>query len=365
MDHKQTLHRQNVTRQFAADMRAALLAWYDRHRRLLPWRATPGRLPAPYHVWLSEIMLQQTTVVTVGPYFERFLDRWPSIHELAAADLDEVMHSWQGLGYYARARNLHRCARIISRDHCGRFPDTEDALKSLPGIGPYTAAAIAAIAFDRPANVVDGNIERVIARLFAIQKPLPAGKTILRNAAALLAPTKGNQRSGDYAQALMDLGATICTVRKPICSQCPWVASCAATTQGIADSLPRRAPKVKTPTRNGVAFWVVRSDGAILLRRRPEMGLLGGMMEVPSTDWRNEGWSDAAAVRVAPVKADWVRLPGQVRHAFTHFHLTLKILSTHVDDVPFEGVWCQPDKFNEYALPTLMKKIVIHVFKAG
>ncbi|HVO17494.1 MAG TPA: A/G-specific adenine glycosylase, partial [Alphaproteobacteria bacterium] len=249
---------------------AALLAWYDRHRRRLPWRAGPGERPDPYRVWLSEIMLQQTTVATVGPYFTAFLERWPDVARLAAAPLDDVLHAWQGLGYYARARNLHRCAAVVARDHGGRFPDTEDALRALPGVGAYTAAAIAAIAFDRPAVVVDGNVERVVARLHAVDAPLPAAKPELRRLAAALTP---DARPGDFAQAMMDLGATLCTPRAPRCVLCPLMAGCAARTRGIAEELPRRTAKPEKPTRRGVAFFAVDADGAVLLRRRDESGL--------------------------------------------------------------------------------------------
>ena len=369
MANKQTFRHQNVTAARAAKLRSALLAWYDRHRRVMPWRAPAGRRADPYHVWLSEIMLQQTTVATVGPYFIRFLERWPTVHALAGAPLDDILHGWQGLGYYARARNLHRCAQVVSGDLNGEFPDTEEALCQLPGIGAYTAAAVAAIAFDRPASVVDGNVERVMARLFAIEDPLSAAKPVLRDCAASLAPksTKAGaaQRSGDYAQALMDLGATVCTPRKPVCGNCPWSESCAARAGGFAEDLPRRLPKTEKPTRKGVAFWIVAPDGAILLRRRAEKGLLGGMMEVPSTDWREAGWTAAAARRAAPVSADWTALPGQVRHTFTHFHLELRVFAAHVDAPATDGIWSLPDRFGEYALPTVMKKIVTHVMKVG
>jgi len=365
MADKQPLRRETMTAARAGALRSALLAWYDRHRRVLPWRAPAGRRADPYHVWLSEIMLQQTTVATVGSYFVRFVERWPTVHALAASSLDDVLHGWQGLGYYARARNLHRCARNVSGELGGKFPDTEEALRQLPGIGAYTAAAVAAIAFDRPASVVDGNVERVMARLFAIEAPLPESKTTLRDCAASLAPTSESQRPGDYAQALMDLGATVCAPRNPACGRCPWSGSCAAKAAGIAEQLPRRAPKAEKPVRKGVAFWAVAPDGAILLRRRPEKGLLGGMMEVPSTDWREAGWTRAAARRAAPVAADWIALPGLVRHTFTHFHLELEVLAAHVESHAADGVWSLPDNFGDHALPTVMKKIVAHVMKVG
>ena len=259
-----------------ARLQRSLLDWYDRHRRILPWRAARGATADPYHVWLSEIMLQQTTVVTVGPYFQDFIARWPSVMDLAAASLDDVLHAWQGLGYYARARNLHKCAQVVAADLGGKFPEDEADLRALPGIGAYTAAAIAAIAFARPATVVDGNVERVIARLRRVETPLPPAKPELTRLAAELTPAR---RPGDYAQAIMDLGATVCMPRNPACDRCPWHADCAARAAGVADELPRKLPKKERPTRRGVAFWTVRRDGSVLLRRRPESGLLGGMME--------------------------------------------------------------------------------------
>ena len=335
-----------------------LLAWYDRHRRDLPWRARPGERPDPYRVWLSEIMLQQTTVATVGAYFDRFMARWPDLRALAAASLDEVLHAWQGLGYYARARNLHACARAVVERHGGEFPDSEAALRALPGIGDYTAAAVAAIAFDRVATPVDGNIERVIARLFAHTEPLPEAKPALRKLAASLTP---EERAGDYAQAVMDLGATICTPKKPKCILCPWREACRGRAEGIAERLPARRAKAEKPLRRGVAFWAVRPDGAVLLRRRPEKGLLGGMMEVPSTLWREAPWSEEEAKAAAPVPAKWRLLPDVVRHSFTHFHLELAVLAGEVRaGFSKGGQWVKLDELGAQALPTLMKKVVAH-----
>jgi len=281
---------------------AVLLAWYDRHRRALPWRALPGAAADPYRIWLSEIMLQQTTVVTVALYFVRFVARWPDIRALAAASLDEVLHEWQGLGYYARARNLHACARAVVERHEGRFPDDPAMLRALPGIGDYTAAAIAAIAFDHQSAAVDGNVERVVARLFAVGEPLPQAKPKLRAFATALVPER---RAGDFAQAVMDLGAVLCTPRRPRCVLCPWRGDCAAAAAGIAESLPARAEKPERPVRYGVVFWLMRDDGAVMLRRRPEKGLLGGMIELPSTPWREVPWDEAEAIPAAPMATAW------------------------------------------------------------
>jgi A/G-specific adenine glycosylase len=337
---------------------AALLAWYDRHRRRLPWRAAPGARPDPYRVWLSEIMLQQTTAATVGPYFDRFVARWPDVSALAAASLDEVLQEWQGLGYYARARNLHACARAVAGRCGGTFPDEKPALRTLPGVGEYTAAAIAAIGFDRREAAVDGNAERVMARLYGIAEPLPTAKPRLRAMTAGLVPER---RAGDFAQALMDLGATICTPKKPRCVLCPWRRSCVAAAQGVAADLPASAAKPERPQRYGVAFWLTRGDGAILLRRRPERGLLGGMEEIPSTPWRAEPWSRDEAIRAAPAPVPWSALPGTVRHGFTHFRLELAILAGRGDA---DGIWARPDRLAEHALPTLMKKVASHALSA-
>jgi A/G-specific adenine glycosylase len=338
----------------------ALLAWYDRHRRDLPWRVPPGQPLDPYRVWLSEIMLQQTTVATVGPYFGRFVARFPSLRALAGASLDEVLHLWQGLGYYARARNLHACARAVVENHGGRFPDGPAALRALPGIGDYTAAAIAAIAFDRRIAAVDGNVERVVARLFAEHEPLPGVKPRLRALAAALVPDK---RAGDFAQGLMDLGAVICTPRRPRCVLCPWRGDCAAAAAGIAETLPTQAEKPERPLRHGVAFWLCRGDGAVLLRRRPEKGLLGGMIELPSTPWRAAPWSESEAIAAAPAAVAWAVLPGTVQHGFTHFRLELALLAGTTTE-PIAGIWATPAEFKDYALPTLTKKLVSHARSA-
>ena len=339
----------------------ALLAWYDRHHRDLPWRAPPGRPSDPYRVWLSEIMLQQTTVATVGAYFDRFVARFPDIHALAAAPLDDVLHLWQGLGYYARARNLHACARAVVERHGGEFPSDPAALHALPGIGDYTAAAIAAIAFGRRAAAVDGNVERVVARLFAIRESLAQAKPRLKALAVGLLP---ETRCGDFAQALMDLGALLCTPRRPRCVLCPWRRGCAASAAGIAESLPVQAEKPERPRRYGVLFWVEREDGAVLLRRRPERGILGGMIELPSTPWREASWTMAEAIAAAaPRAAEWRQLPGIVRHGFTHFRLELALLAGTTDE-PADGIWAKASDFAAYALPTLTKKAIRHAQSA-
>ena len=330
----------------------ALLAWYDAHRRELPWRAPPGERPEPYPVWLSEIMLQQTVAAAVGPYFRRFVERWPDVGGLAAASLDEVLQAWQGLGYYARARNLHAAARIVASRHGGRFPDSEAGLRALPGIGAYTAAAIAAIAFDRRATVVDGNVERVMARLFRIETPLPAAKKAIRSAAAGLTP---DTRPGDYAQAVMDLGATVCLPRRPRCGACPWSGACRGRAAGIAGSLPVKPPKRERPVRRGIAYWTEDGAGRVLLRRRPETGLLGGMMEVPSGPWVEDGPPPEAP----PLEGAWAPLGALARHGFTHFVLELDIRTgTSAGAAPEDCVWAPIDALDGYALPTAMKKVV-------
>jgi A/G-specific adenine glycosylase len=341
---------------------ASLLAWYDRHRRRLPWRAEPGGAPDPYRVWLSEIMLQQTTVQAATPYFLRFIERWPTIFKLAAAPLENVLTEWAGLGYYARARNLHACARAIVEEHGGRFPDTAQGLAALPGIGPYTAGAFAAIAFDRRAAAVDGNAERVLARLLDVREPLPQAKPKLREEAEQLVP---QDRPGDFAQALMDLGATVCTPTSPRCMVCPWQEACRARAAGDPESLPVKAPRGTKPMRRGVAFWAMREDGALLLRRRPQRGLLGGMAELPSTEWRNEAWTAEEALASAPFGADWRALPGGVVHVFTHFRLELTVLAARAPDgaEPGGGYWCPIERLAEEPLPSLMRKVVEHGFK--
>jgi len=342
---------------------AILLAWYDRHRRALPWRALPGETPDPYRVWLSEIMLQQTTVKTVSPYYARFLQRWPSVVALAASSLEDVLKAWAGLGYYARARNLHACARAVVERHGGRFPPDETALAALPGVGPYTAAAIAAIAFGRRATPVDGNIERVVARLFAVEAPLPAAKPEIRRRAESLTPA---ERPGDFAQAMMDLGAMLCTPLRPSCALCPWNAACAAHRRGTPETFPRKAPKAEGRLRRGAAFWVERADGAVLVRTRPLRGLLAGMTEVPTTEWTHD-FVFAAAPESAPTLANgkarpaWRKLPGKVTHVFTHFPLELVVYAAAVPAgtrAPSGMRFVRRAAFDDEAWPSLMRKVI-------
>jgi A/G-specific adenine glycosylase len=339
-----------------------LLAWYDRHHRKLPWRVGPkerarGVRPDPYRVWLSEIMLHQTTVAAVKPYFETFIARWPDVAALAKAPREEVMKAWAGLGYYARARNLKACAEAVVGNHGGRFPDTAGELKALPGIGDYTAAAIAAIAFDEPAPVVDGNIERVIARLFAVAASLPAAKGTIRDRQREMTPAK---RAGDYVQAMMDLGATICTPKRPACPLCPLSGGCRARGEGNPEAYPTRAERPERPTRCGAAFVAVRADGAVLLRRRPDKGLLGGMAEVPGTEWSSRT-SRSLAPAQAPIQARWRRLPMTVVHVFTHFRLELTVWTAPVParaPAPAGHWWAAAEALPDEALPSVMKKAI-------
>ena len=337
----------------------SLLHWYDTHGRNLPWRMK-GTKQDPYQVWLSEIMLQQTTVAAVKEYYLKFIALWPSVQDLAEADREDVMRAWAGLGYYARARNLHACAKVVASELNGNFPQTIDELQKLPGIGPYTAGAVAAIAFDVPAAAVDGNVERVISRLHAIQTTLPDSKPQIKTIAQTLVP---QSRAGDFAQALMDLGATICTPRSPNCLMCPWTDECAARKQGIAEILPRKTPKKSIATRMGYAFWV-EHKGKVLLRQRPDKGLLGGMLEVPTTEWNNS----LPKKYTAPINAQWRKHPGIVVHTFTHFHLELTVLVAELptgellDDGDYR--WVAHDQLDHEALPTVMKKVAARVLQA-
>src|SRR5882762_8999847 len=348
-----------------------LLQWYDRHRRRLPWRPPAGERADPYRVWLSEIMLQQTGVKTVGPYFEKFLARWPDVDALGRAALDDVLRMWAGLGYYSRARNLHACAVAVLRDHGGVFPDTEEKLRSLPGIGPYTAAAIAAIAFGRRTMPVDGNIERVVSRLFAVEEPLPQAKPLIQQlAATLLAGDEESRagdaksRAGDSAQALMDLGSSICTPKKPACALCPLNDHCAARLRGDQETFPRKAAKKTGALRRGAAFVVTRGD-EILVCTRSEKGLLGGMTEVPGSDWL-AAQDDKAVLKQAPTlqgAARWHRKAGVVTHVFTHFPLELAVYTATVPARarPPEGMrWVPIATLGDEALPNVMRKVIAH-----
>ncbi|MEO0392910.1 MAG: A/G-specific adenine glycosylase [Pseudomonadota bacterium] len=362
--------------------RQALLAWYDRNRRRLPWRALPGETPDAYAVWLSEIMLQQTTVATVTPRYQKFLTRWPTVQDLAAAPLDDVLGEWAGLGYYARARNLHACAQAVVDRFGGVFPDNQDDLASLPGIGAYSSASIAAIAFDRPASVVDGNVERIVARLNAIEDPMPSSKPLLKALAAPLFLGDDQSRPGDFAQAMMDLGATICVPARPKCDRCPWPQACRGRAQGIAETLPRKVKKTAKPHRYGLHYWVVNSAGQVLFHRRPDDGLLGGMLELPHDGWRPARRKPDFADLLSTQRwygGEWLLLPGEVTHSFSHFDLTARIAlrpAHHplqsADDIPLpkgdpagEWRWVAVDEFGRAALPSVTAKMVRHAMTAS
>jgi len=353
--------RRTESAERSASRPALLLDWYDRHRRRLPWRPPAGERADPYRVWLSEIMLQQTGVKTVGPYFEKFLARWPDVAALGRASQDDVLRMWAGLGYYSRARNLHACAVAVLRDHGGVFPDTEQGLRQLPGIGPYTAAAIGAIAFDVRTMPVDGNIERVVSRLYAVEEPLPQAKPRIQELATTLL---GESRAGDSAQALMDLGSSICTPKKPACALCPLNEDCAARLRGDQETFPRKAPKKAGTLRRGAAFIVTRGD-ELLVRTRAEKGLLGGMTEVPGSEWL-AGQDDKAALQQAPALkgvARWHRKAGVVTHVFTHFPLELVIYTAKLaarSRAPDGMRWVPIATLAGEALPNVMRKAIAH-----
>lgn len=334
-----------------------LLDWYDANRRDLPWRAAPGTKPEPYHVWLSEIMLQQTTVATVKGYFEKFLKRWPTVEALANAEQEDVLQEWAGLGYYARARNLHKCAQEVAHSMKGEFPSTEVALKNLPGIGDYTGAAIAAIAFDEPAAVVDGNVERVVSRLFRVSEALPGAKKTIKTHTAAITPDK---RPGDFAQAMMDLGSAICTPKAPKCLLCPIRVSCAAHAHFDMERFPIKAPKKKKPIRRAISFWL-EHDGHLLLERRPQKGLLGGMPGLFSTPWeeRAEFPSKEEWLQHRPSEDFWKPVEGKAKHTFTHFHLETQLLAAKSDTkLNIEnGFWHPIDELADVGLPTVFCKI--------
>ncbi len=335
---------------------ADLLDWYDHHARKMPWRVSPadrkaGVAPDPYRIWMSEIMLQQTTVATVKDYFRKFTGRWPTVYDLANAADEDVMAAWAGLGYYARARNLLKCARVVANDLGGTFPSRIDDLLKLPGVGPYTAAAVASIAFDQRATVVDGNVERVMARMYDIHTPLPAAKPELTECADSLTPAR---RPGDYAQAVMDLGATICTPKNPACGICPWRSPCLARVEGTAAQLPKKTPKKPKPIRLGTVYIAKRVDGAYLLERRPDKGLLGGMLGWPGSDWTEGEVPDHSV----PIRAEWKEIPAEARHTFTHFHLRLSVKTALVpmDRTPSIGEFVTLPDFSPSDLPTVMRK---------
>lgn len=334
-----------------------LLNWYDKHRRTLPWRAEDKEQAEPYHVWLSEIMLQQTTVATVKSYFEKFLKLWPTVEELAAAPQEDVLKEWAGLGYYARARNLHKCAQTIVLEHGGNFPNSEIALKNLPGVGDYTAAAVAAIAFGEPAAVVDGNIERITSRIFRIKTPLPAAKKEIKEQVTKLTP---NSRPGDFAQAMMDLGASLCSPKKPSCLLCPVSSFCQAKEIGDMEHYPVKAPKKVKPTRRAISFWLVH-DGHVLLERRPPKGLLGGMPGLFSTPWveRNDFPSKQEWLEHRPSEDYFKDFEGEAKHTFTHFHLLTRLVVAKASvKLNIEnGFWHPIEELGSVGLPTVFRKI--------
>ena len=344
------------------EVAARLLAWYDVHRRVLPWRAPKGRKADPYRVWLSEIMLQQTTVQAVAGYYRKFLERWPTVQALAAANEDDVLAAWAGLGYYARARNLHAAAKVVAQEMGGRFPVTAAALRELPGVGGYTSGAIAAIAYDLPEAAMDANAERVIARLFAVKAPLPKAKAELHTHAMALVP----DRAGDFAQALMDLGSAICTPRRPACPNCPLTDDCVARKRGLQERLPVKAPKMVRPLKRGAAFVVTDRHGAVLLVKRPDKGLLASMLEPPLGPWGADFPAKAAALKQAPFAADWKKRSGFVRHGFTHFELEIEVYTAMVSRRPkTAGEWVARERLSAVALPTVMRKIVEHGLDEG
>ena len=346
---------------------AKLLAWYDIHRRVLPWRAPPasqngGKRADPYRVWLSEIMLQQTTVQAVAGYYRKFLALWPDVAALAAAREEDVLAAWAGLGYYARARNLHAAAKKVAHALGGRFPDTAEGLRALPGVGAYTAGAIAAIAYDERRAAMDANAERVIARLYAVETPMPRAKAELHRLGEALVPA----RAGDFAQALMDLGSAVCTPKRPACGNCPLTEDCAARAKGVQELLPVKAPKAARPLRRGAAFVVQDKTGAVLLVKRPPKGLLASMLEPPLGAWTETFPSRAAALLQAPFAADWVKRPGIVRHGFTHFELEIEVYAAEVTRRPkTQGQWVPRESLSAVALPTVMRKVVEHGLDQG
>jgi A/G-specific adenine glycosylase len=351
-------HRSKRARARKLSASEKLLSWYDVHRRELPWRARPGEGADAYRVWLSEIMLQQTTVAAVAPYYREFLKRWPRVQDLAAATQDDVLGAWAGLGYYSRARNLHRAAKSIVQDFGGAFPRSAAELRKLPGIGAYTSAAIAAIAFGERVAAMDTNAERVIARLHAVEEALPKARPVL---AALAAGLVSQQRAGDFAQALMDLGSLICVPKRPLCGACPLAGECRGRAMGVAEQLPRKALERARPLKRGAAFVARDGEGAVYLVRRPEKGLLGGMLQPPLGDWIQTFPERAAVLKEAPFVGEWIKKPGIVRHAFTHFVLELEVYAARFFLRPNgEGIWLKGNELERAALPTVMRKVLRH-----
>ena len=349
-------------------MQTDLLQWYRRHRRVMPWRAENPLEANPYHVWLSEIMLQQTTVTAVKPYFERFLSRFPTVLDLADAESDEVMQLWAGLGYYARARNLHKCAKVVVAEYDGQFPDSYDALLKLPGIGPYTASAIASIAFNKPYVAVDGNVERVIARLYTVEEPMPSSKKQLK----ALAEELGHDNSSptEFTQAFMELGATVCSPKSPLCSLCPWNERCAAYEQGRVLEFPKKSPKKKKPIRHGDVYWLERSDGMVLFRKRADKGLLGGTYELPSFGWSDAQPEDDKIKGVIEAHSSGLKTyKNAVRHVFTHFELRLNLHKLaniphfETDDTALS--WVSADEFDSYGVSSAMSKALLFIDKSA
>ena len=340
------------------DIPQKLLNWFDIHGRTLPWRPKPGQAKNPYPIWLAEIMLQQTTVATVKDYFEKFMMKWPTLKDLAQASQDEILHAWAGLGYYSRARNLHKCAQYVVNELGGKFPQDYDQLLKLPGIGPYTAAAISAIAFEKQATIVDGNVERVISRLYEITTPLPTSKPIIKDYASKLTPIN---RPGHYAEAIMDLGATICRPKKPLCALCPLQANCQSHAKGTYEELPFKIKAKKIPTRKAVMFWV-ESDGHIIIRKRPESGLLGSMWELPSTPWDTQSYKDYAKnpdhQAHRPIETDYTKLNGFITHTFTHFHLEIEIHKAILSEQHPDFHWVALKNLHLYAIPTVINKAI-------
>lgn len=367
----ETMPATGLTGKEAATFRKAALEWYGKYARDLPWRAGRGQDADPYHVWLSEVMLQQTTVAAVIPYFVKFVDKWPAVSDLAAADDDAVMQAWAGLGYYARARNLLKCARQVSAEHGGRFPGRYDDLRALPGIGDYTAAAITAIAFGNNATVIDGNVERVVSRYFAITAPLPGAKPEIRaraNDLFMAGEFPPDYHPGDFAQTLMDLGATICTPRLPSCSRCPVADGCAAHAAGIAADLPAKQPKADVPRRAGYIYWITDNAGRVMLEKRPDKGLLGGMVGLPTSAWvewpeKSRKWPDISHISAmkdcqhVSMKKDM-----RIRHVFTHFRLELRGVFLRVPQsgfaMPAGAYWESQDRLAQIGFPTVFKKFV-------